>query len=170
MDTNKSAACAADDAEQEILEFIIAGSSFGVNLGQIAELVQKQVPQPIPNFHPCIEGVVNPRGKTYALVDLAKYFNLSASSSPDKDIYIISRLNKDALCFHVHKAEGIHRLNSQKIPKPADLLNGAGEGVITGIIEAEGRIIAVVDFEKIAADLRGYFTLLPEDEPLTTAN
>jgi two-component system chemotaxis response regulator CheV len=139
--------------ELEILEFTIAGNSFGINVSKIKELMQIYPAQPMPNAHPCIEGVFQPRDDVYTIVDLARYLGLAESTAPEKDIYIITHFNHMNTAFHVHAVEGIHPLSWEDIDKPDSIIYGGDEGVVTGIAKADKRIISILDFEKITFDL-----------------
>lgn len=139
--------------ELEVLEFAIAGNSFGINVAKVLELMQVQIPQSMPNSHPCIEGIFQPRKDVYTVVNLARYLGLPESENPEKDIYIISNFNKMNVSFHVHSVESIHRISWQAIEKPDTIIYGGDEGVVTGITKINGRIVSILDFEKIAFDI-----------------
>ena len=139
--------------ELEILEFIISGNSYGINVAKINELMQKQAVQEMPLSHPCIEGVFQPRNEVYTIVDLAKYLGLGESEDPDKDIFIITNFNMMNIAFHVHAVEGIFRISWQDIEKPDSIIYGGQEGVVTGIAKVDNRIISILDFEKITFDI-----------------
>jgi len=139
--------------ELEVLEFVIAGHSYGINVSKITELMQIQEVSPMPLSHPCVEGVFQPRSEVYPLIDLASYLNLPPSESPEKDIYIITNFNKIHVAFHVHSVEGIYRISWKDIEKPDAIIYGGTEGVATGIAKIGDQIISILDFEKIAYDI-----------------
>ena len=139
--------------ELEVLEFTIAGKSFGINVAKVMELMQAQPPHMIPHAHPCIEGIFQPRGELYTVLDLAQYLGLPPSADPQKDLYIIANFNKIFVAFHVHMVENIHRISWGAIEKLDDLVYGGLDGVVTGIAKIDGRIISILDFEKITYDI-----------------
>jgi len=139
--------------ELEILEFVISGNSYGINVAKITELMQIQVIQEMPLSHPCVEGVFQPRDEVYTIVDLAKYLGLGISEFPDKDILIITNFNQMNIAFHVHAVESIFRISWQDIEKPDSIIYGGQEGVVTGIAKVDDRIISILDFEKITFDI-----------------
>ena len=139
--------------ELEVLEFVIAGNSFGINVAKITELMQAQRLQPMPNAHPCIEGVFQPRSEVYTIVNLALYLGLPPSEVPEKDIYIITSFNNMNVAFHVHAVESIHRISWKAIEKPDTIIYGGDEGVVTGIAKVGDRIVSILDFEKITFDI-----------------
>ena len=139
--------------ELEILEFVIAGNSYGINVAKITELMQIQAVQEMPLSHPCVEGVFQPRDEVYTIVNLAMYLGLSPSENPTKDIFIITNFNQMNIAFHVHAVESIFRISWQDIEKPDSIIYGGQEGVVTGIAKVNNRIISILDFEKITFDI-----------------
>ena len=139
--------------ELEILEFIISGNSYGINVAKITELMQIQEVQEMPLSHPCVEGVFQPRSEVYTIVDLARYLGMGQSDDPGKDIFIITNFNQMNIAFHVHAVESIFRISWQDIEKPDSIIYGGQEGVVTGIAKVNDRIISILDFEKITFDI-----------------
>ena len=139
--------------ELEILEFVISGNSYGINVAKITELMQVQEVQEMPLAHPFVEGVFQPREEVYTIVDLAKYLGLGISENPEKDIFIITNFNQMNIAFHVHAVENIFRISWQEIDKPDSIIYGGQEGVVTGIAKVNDRIISILDFEKITFDI-----------------
>ena len=139
--------------ELQLLEFKIAGSSFGINVAKITELMQVQPPQRMPNSHPFIEGIFQTRDAVYTVVNLPLYLNLPESDNPEKDIYIITSFNQMHAAFHVHSVVGISRISWTAIEKPDVIVYGGDDGVVTGIAKVGDRIISILDFEKITFDI-----------------
>ena len=139
--------------ELEILEFVISGNSYGINVAKITELMQIQEVQEMPLSHPCVEGVFQPRTEVYTIVDLSRYLGLGESENPEKDIFIITNFNQMNIAFHVHAVESIFRISWQDIEKPDSIIYGGQEGVVTGIAKVNNRIISILDFEKITFDI-----------------
>ena len=156
--------------ELEILEFTIAGNSYGINVAKITELMQSHKVQVMPLAHPCVEGVFQPRNEVYTIVDLAKYLGLGPSEAPEKDIFIITNFNQMNIAFHVHAVESIFRISWQDIEKPDSIIYGGQEGVVTGIAKVGDRIISILDFEKITYDISPETGInLAEVKPFTGA-
>jgi len=139
--------------ELEILEFVISGNSYGINVAKITELMQIQEVQEMPLAHPCVEGVFQPRNEVYTIVDLSKYLALGPSEDSTKDIFIITNFNQMNIAFHVHAVESIFRISWNDIEKPDSIIYGGQEGVVTGIAKVNDRIISILDFEKITFDI-----------------
>lgn len=139
--------------EFEMLEFVVAGNHFGINVAKVRELIRHQPVQRIPHSKPGIEGIMNSRNELYTVVDLAEILNLPASNHPADDIFIITEFNKISVAFHVHMVVSIHHISWDMVEKPDSSLNGNNGGLVTGIAKLENKIIPLIDFEKIMYDI-----------------
>jgi len=139
--------------ELEIMEFTIAGEVFGINVAKVTEIMKRSPVKPMQNAHPNIEGIFMPRNEVITVVDLASYLGMPPSESNDRDIFMITNFNSLVFAFHVHTVEGIRRISWTNIQKPDKIIYGGQEGVATGIAQFDGRLITILDFEKIIAEI-----------------
>lgn len=54
----------------EVLEFMLDGNSYGINVAKIREIITYQPVTPVPNSHPSIEGIFMPRDRMITAIDL----------------------------------------------------------------------------------------------------
>ena len=139
--------------ELEILEFEIGTNHYGINVAKIKEILPYKAPTPIPNAHPCIEGIYMPRDTIITIVDLAKALNIPPRQNTNYDMYIVTNFNMLNVAFHVHNVLGINRVSWSDISKPEESISNGGNGVATGIIKMNDRLIVILDFEKIVSDI-----------------
>lgn len=139
--------------ELEVLEFKVGDNYYGINVAKIREILPYQSPTPIPNAHPFIEGIFMPRDMVISIVDLAKCMNLPQSDNKASDMFIVTNFNKLNVAFHVHSVVGIHRISWQDIIKPDETISTDKNGIATGIIKMDKKLIIILDFEKIITDI-----------------
>lgn len=139
--------------ELEILEFTVGGNSYGINVAKVREILPYQKPTLVPNAHPSIGGIFMPRDMIITIVDLAKALNIPTNDNYEKDMYIVTNFNKLHIGFHVNRVLGIHRVSWSDISKPDQTINHDGTGIATGIIKLQEKLIIILDFEKIVADI-----------------
>lgn len=137
--------------ELEILEFTLAGNSYGINVAKIREIISYQPVTPVPNSHPSIEGIFMPRDTMITAIDLKNC--LGRGESEPNGLFIITNFNKLDIAFHVENVLGIHRVSWRDIIKPDATISSTDDSVATGIIKREGKLIIILDFEKIVADI-----------------
>lgn len=138
--------------ELEILEFTLAGNSYGINVAKIKEIIPFQTVTPIPNSHPSIEGIFMPRDTMITAIDLLNCLGRGESTDM-KGLFIVTNFNKLDIAFHVEAVLGIHRVSWKDIIKPGATISTADDSVATGIIKKNERLIIILDFEKIVTDI-----------------
>ena len=139
--------------ELEILEFRIGNNSYGINVAKIKEILTYQKPTPIPNAHPFIEGIFMPREEIVSIIDLTKCLGFPTKKNQQGDMYIVTNFNKLQIAFHVDSVAGIHRVSWSDIIKPDDTISSTTNSVATGIVKLDGKLIVILDFEKIVSDI-----------------
>lgn len=139
--------------ELEIMEFTIQNELFGINVAKVKEIMMASRVKPMQKSQPNIEGIFKPRDEIITVIDLAMYLNLPPSPDNSRDIFIVTNFNNMNFAFHVHTVVGIDRISWTKMQKPDRIIYGGEEGVATGIAEFEGRLITILDFEKIVAEI-----------------
>ena len=137
--------------ELEILEFTLAGNSYGINVAKIREIIPYMPVTPVPNAHPSIEGIFMPRDIMITAIDLKNC--LGRGESEPKGLFITTNFNKLDIAFHVESVLGIHRVSWREIIKPDATISTTDETVSTGIIKKDGKLIIILDFEKIVCDI-----------------
>lgn len=142
-----------DTSKLEIMEFTIADELFGINVAKVKEILKYSPVKPMQNAHPVIEGIFKPRDQVITVVDLAKYLGFPPSDGIDRNIFIVTNFNKKVFAFHVHSVVGIARIPWNKIQKPDKIIYGGSDGIATLIAEHEDRLITILDFEKITAEI-----------------
>ncbi|MBP3206111.1 MAG: chemotaxis protein CheV [Lachnospiraceae bacterium] len=137
--------------ELEVLEFTLDGNSYGINVAKIKEIITYQALTPVPNAHPSIEGLFMPRDTMITAIDLRNC--LGRGESKPGGLFIITNFNKLDIAFHVEAVLGIHRVSWRDIIKPDATISTTEESVATGIIKQNGKLIIILDFEKIVTDI-----------------
>ena len=137
--------------ELEVLEFKLDGNAYGINVAKIKEIINYQEVTPVPNSHPSIEGIFMPRDTMITAIDLKNC--LQRGSSNPGGLFIITNFNKLDIAFHVDSVVGIHRVSWKDIIKPDATMSSVEESISTGIIKLDGKLIIILDFEKIMSDI-----------------
>lgn len=137
--------------ELEILEFKVAGNSYGINVAKIREIISYQAVTPVPNAHPSVEGIFMPRDVMITAIDLRNC--LQRGNTEAGGLFIITNFNKLDIAFHVDEVVGIHRVSWKDIINPGATVSTTEDGISTGIIKFDDKLIIILDFEKIVSDI-----------------
>lgn len=139
--------------ELEILEFMVGGNYYGINVAKIREILPFQELTPIPNAHPFLEGAFSTRGETISIVNLGRCLGMPKPDEKTEEMFLITNFNAISAGFHVDCVLGIHRVNWSQIIKPDSMISNSSNSITTGIVNLDGKLVLLLDFEKIIADI-----------------
>lgn len=139
--------------ELEIMEFTIGDELFGINVAKVREIMMVEPVKPMQKSNKYIEGIFKPRDKVLTVIDLSLYLEMGKSDKPERDIFVITAFNNNEYAFHVHTVVGIDRISCSQMRKPDPVIFGGKEGVATGIVEIDKKLITILDFEAIIAEI-----------------
>ena len=92
-----------------------------------------------------------PRDKMITAINLKNC--LQRGDQEGKGLFIITNFNKLDIAFHVDSVVGIHRVSWNDIIKPGSTISTSEDGISTGIIKMNEKLIIILDFEKIVSDI-----------------
>ena len=155
--------------EVEIAEFEIQlkeGKSkkqvFGINVAKVREIIKIPKFIPIPNSEANVMGVFKLREKIIPLIDLAGWLNEKTDAELSRCYVIVTEFNQTNFGFLIHGIKTIHRMSWDKVLSPTNIDNNTESikaGCITGIVNFKDRIMMMIDFEKIVADINPEISL-----------
>lgn len=138
--------------ELEIVTYTIGDNLFSINVMKVREIINPMPVTVVPQSHPSVEGVVQVRGEILPVINLAYSLKLTSSKPIEDTKFIISELNQMKVIFRVDEVHRIQRISWEQIDEPASLSMGLEE-TTSGIIKLDGKIILLLDYEKIVCEI-----------------
>ncbi len=152
--------------ELEIIEFVIGANQYGINVAKVREIIRyPDLVTPVPNAHPSLEGIVDLRGKVVPIINLQTHLESSEDMDKESSYVIVSEFNGSMVGFCVKAVIGIQRLSWKQIEPPTGMIS-SGEGNVVAIVKLEGRMILLLDFEKLTSDIDPKAETNTEPEPM----
>jgi len=151
--SDKTAKLADEVSVLELMEFTMAGDSFGINVAKVTEIMRCSEITPMTLSHPCIDGVFKPRDKLITVINLPRYMALPESDDPSHDMFMLTNFDNVSAAFLVHTVESMHRISWSDVEKPSSIIYGGNDSVITGTTKINGQMITIIDFEKVLYDI-----------------
>jgi two-component system chemotaxis response regulator CheV len=149
--------------ELEIVEFCVNDgdnvSYYGVNVAKVREIIRTPKLTPVLSSPEMVAGMMSLRNRIIPIIDLAKVLGWQPSAEPDK--ILVLEFNRVTVGILVNNVSRIFRLSWEQVVAPSRLSDGA---YVTGLVKMEGRIILVLDFERIIAELCQCNALTPVEE------
>jgi two-component system chemotaxis response regulator CheV len=135
----------------EILELIISGQSFGINVVQVSEILSYHPLTPVPNAHPHIEGIFMPRGTTITAIDLKKSLNMGESGQDGS--FIVTQYKNMEIALHADEIIGIHRVLEGDLTTVEETGILRKDGYIESVLKVDEKLIEVLNFYKIISEV-----------------
>ncbi len=140
--------------ELEVLVFSCGPTRYGVNVAKVREVVGTVKITSVPKTHEAIIGVFKLRDRVIPLVDLQLYFHPGKPSVAAQRSVILMEFNDMQIGFLVDQVERIYRMSWNSV-RPMPLVRDDETTVITSVCDVDGKLVLMVDFEKIAFDVNG---------------
>ncbi|MFB5564430.1 chemotaxis protein [Bacillus cereus] len=140
--------------ELEIVTYTVGENLFSINVMKVREIINPFSVTTVPESHHAVEGVVQVRGEILPVINLAMALNLKSTKPLDQTKFIISELNQMKVIFRVDEVHRIQRISWEQIDEPASLSMGLEE-TTSGIVKLDGKIILLLDYEKIVCEISG---------------
>ncbi len=150
--------------EIEIMKFTVYDELYGINVAKVKEIMMSDKTKPVPHSHEAVEGIFKPRDTVFTVIDLPYYLTGKETTPNARDLFMITSFNRINIAFRVHTIVGIERMGWDEIESPDVTINLENAGISTGIVESEGSLVVILDFEKIIADVATETTITEESQ------
>jgi two-component system chemotaxis response regulator CheV len=146
----------------ELLLFRLSGPQiYGINVFKVKEVLQCPKLTILPKSHYVVIGVAHIRSGTIPIVDLGLATGSAGVGEPKDCFVIITEYNTATQGFLVSGVERIVNMNWEEIHPPP---KGTGrEHYLTAVTEVEGRLVEIIDVEKILAEVSPMEETISED-------
>ena len=129
--------------------------TYGINVFKVREVMRAPAVTSAPDMPSAVEGMVSLRGVLVPVIDLSKYAKVETSEPPQ--IMMVTEYNNHSQGFLVESVDTILRLDWGAMKVPPDMLTAEKGGLVTAVTEiADGRLVMLMDVEKILAETTNY--------------
>ena len=136
---------------------------YGVNVAKVLEIIRQPRITELPEVrHPAILGAFNLRSHIIPLVDLSLWLGKERVPSESTKV-IVTEFNNVTTAFMVSGVNRIHRISWEEVEPPNVYVSSITKDTITGVVKLEGRIIFLLDLERIVGDLNPELALRLDD-------
>ncbi len=127
---------------------------YGVNVAKVLEIIQMPKITALPEVqHPSVRGAFNLRSHIIPLVDLHLWLEKQHAPSKEAPKVLVTEFNSVTTAFMVTGVNRIHRISWEQVEPPNRYMSLVSHDTVTGVVKLEGRIIFLLDLEKIVAEL-----------------
>ncbi|WKK83614.2 chemotaxis protein CheW [Marivirga arenosa] len=155
MEAVKEQKITENEQKSQLIIFRLGDEEYGLQIGQIKEVVPTPHITRLPQTPPYVKGVANIRGNIIAVVDLEEKFGLKGENDSNANNYTLV-VESDQIKMGVLVRELPNTLNVKKshIEDSANIIQdgGAEQSYIKGIVKLEDRLIIMLDVFKTMSE------------------
>jgi purine-binding chemotaxis protein CheW len=135
--------------EIQLVGFRIGRETFGVPIGLVREIVRMMEITAVPEAPDYVEGVINLRGRIIPVIDLRKRFREPGIVANKRNRILVAELEGRLVGLIVDAASEVLKMANGDIEPPPELLQENDLSYVTGLGKRSGKLIILVDVEKL---------------------
>ncbi len=139
----------APEASMEIVEFVLAYETYGIESSHVREIYPLKELTPVPCTPSFVLGIINVRGQILSVIDIKKFFDLPEKGLTDLNKVII--IHNESMEFGIlaDVILGVSRASINDIQPGLPTLTGIREEYLIGITKER---VIILDAEKLLVD------------------
>jgi len=135
--------------EIQLVGFRIGRETFGVPIGLVREIVRMMEITAVPEAPDYVEGVINLRVRIIPVIDLRKRFREPGIKVDKRNRILVAELEGRLVGLIVDAASEVLKMANGDIEPPPELLQENDLSYVTGLGKRNGKLIILVDVEKL---------------------
>jgi purine-binding chemotaxis protein CheW len=162
--------------ETQIVVFKLEGEDYGIEIGQVREIIRGKEITPMPKQPPYVEGVINLRGTIIPVVNLKKRFGFQGDVSKHSHAIIVESVH-GSVGLLVDAVSDVVRVYPDQIHSAPQMMMGINNDYLRGICRLGDQLLIYLDITKV---VKASTSLIGQDpdqalqgmptEPSVTAN
>jgi purine-binding chemotaxis protein CheW len=133
----------------KVVVFKLGNEEFATDIMQIERILDHEKCSKIPYAPSYVEGVINYEDRIMPVISLKIRLGLMDNGMPEEAKIIVAKNNTDKLGLSVDYVEQVLTISNENVELPPEAIIANDNSYIQGIIKLDGRIIILLDIEKL---------------------
>ncbi len=125
---------------------------YGIPITQVQEIITMANPTKLPQTPDFVEGIINLRGKIIPIIDLKKRFHMGDSQITSDTRSVVVEVDGQTVGIIVDEVHEVMRLHKDNIEPAPAIIGGINNEYLTGVGKLDGRLLILLDMDKILSD------------------
>lgn len=139
----------SDEDNIQFLTFKVGTEEYGVDIMTVREIKGWSETTRLPNTPSFMRGVINLRGAIIPIFDLRTRFGQGVTEASVKHVVIILAAGPKTIGILVDAVSDILNTGKESMQPAPSHETGLSEKFVTGLVSVEGRMVVILDVEKI---------------------
>jgi purine-binding chemotaxis protein CheW len=133
----------------QIATFQVENLLLGLPVKDVQEILRPQAMTTVPLAPAVVEGLINLRGQIVTALDLRQRMGLADHAREKRPMNIVVRAGESATSLLVDAVGDVVEVEPEALEPAPDNLPEATREVVSGIHQLEGRLLLVLDLERV---------------------
>lgn len=135
----------------QLIAFTIGSGTYGVEITAVREIRAWSGVTSLPNTAPFVRGVINLRGTIVPVLDLRARFGQGMTDPGKTHVVIVLAIGARWVGVLVDAVSDILTVPRASIHPMPEMSDGAGDGLLEGILTHNERMVSLVQIDKLLA-------------------
>jgi purine-binding chemotaxis protein CheW len=150
-----SAEPVAEAETREFLTFSLGGEEYAMPIDRIVEIVPWRPTTMVPNADETVVGILSLRGVVVTILDVRSRLGGKPMPPGPDTRFVVINLEKEMVGLFVDRVRRVVRFDPKDIEPPPRISTGEGSDSVAGVVEREGKIVILLDLERLLAGIGG---------------
>jgi purine-binding chemotaxis protein CheW len=137
--------------ETQLVVFDLASEYYGVDIGDVREIIRMQNVTRVPGTPVYMEGVINLRGKVVPVVDLRKRLDLKVRQQTKESRIVVVDIGGKDVGVIVDGVTEVLRIPLSSVEPPSQMIANSDSAYIRGIAKLGDKLVILLDLDKVLA-------------------
>ncbi len=137
------------DSETQLVVFDLAAEFYGVDIGDVREIIRMLTITRVPGAPRFVEGVINLRGRVVPVVDLRKRLDLQVTEQTKESRIVVVDIADREVGVIVDGVTEVLRIPLSSVEPPSSMITNADSDFLRGIARLESKLIILLDLGKV---------------------
>lgn len=131
------------------LSILVGGHPFLIDVMYVREIRSWSLPAPLPGCPPWVEGVCDLRGKVIPVISMVTRLGLERTRT-DPTVTVVIEVQERLLGIAVDAVSDLVSIPLDRFQPTPAAGGAAARALLSAVVELDGRVFGVVDFEQMA--------------------
>ena len=141
------------ETETQLVVFDLAAEFYGVDIGDVREIIRMQSITRVPGAPPFVEGVINLRGSVVPVVDLRKRLDLQVNEQTQETRIVVVDIAGRDVGVIVDGVTEVLRIPLSSVEPPSSMIVRADSDYLRGLARLEDKLIILLDLSRALATI-----------------
>jgi purine-binding chemotaxis protein CheW len=133
---------------QQFCTFFLDGLFFGVEVGQVQEVIRYQEMTRVPLAPRVVRGLINLRGQIVTAIDLRRRLELGERPGDQLPMNVVVRTDDGPMSLLVDEIGDVLEVAEESFERPPETLKGVSRQLIRGAYKLKDRLLLTLDTDK----------------------